>query len=146
MDIVGAAETGSGKTLAFGIPIIQGILEDRKYEADNVDTGDEKDDNDDDVPLDDVNGYKASQETAVNVVDNVDLDFDLVEDEDIQENAKTSKGDKLRAVVLTPTRELALQIYKHILAVAGGQVGVVVVVGGLSVEKQIRLLYAVDAH
>merc|ERR1712013_923649 len=32
MDIVGAAETGSGKTLAFGLPIIQGILEDREYE------------------------------------------------------------------------------------------------------------------
>jgi ATP-dependent helicase YprA (DUF1998 family) len=28
-DILGAAETGSGKTLAFGIPILQGILEDR---------------------------------------------------------------------------------------------------------------------
>merc|ERR1719422_1330571 len=109
MDIVGAAETGSGKTLAFGIPIIQGILEDKKYEADNADTEDEKDDDDDDVPLDDVNGYKASKETAVNVVDNIDLDFDLVEDEDIQENAKILKGDKLRAVVLTPTRELALQ-------------------------------------
>jgi superfamily II DNA/RNA helicase len=28
-DILGAAETGSGKTLAFGIPILQGILENR---------------------------------------------------------------------------------------------------------------------
>ena len=33
MDIVGAAETGSGKTLAFGIPIVQGILQDRQREA-----------------------------------------------------------------------------------------------------------------
>ncbi len=32
MDIVGAAETGSGKTLAFGIPIVQGILQDRRQE------------------------------------------------------------------------------------------------------------------
>jgi len=29
---VGAAETGSGKTLAFGIPIVQGILQDRRQE------------------------------------------------------------------------------------------------------------------
>merc|ERR1719348_1542146 len=74
MDIVGAAETGSGKTLAFGIPIIQGILEDRKYEAvnDNTEENDkEVDDEDEAEPLDDVNGFKASQETAVNVVDNV---------------------------------------------------------------------------
>jgi hypothetical protein len=36
MDIVGAAETGSGKTLAFGIPIVQGILQDRRREAEEL--------------------------------------------------------------------------------------------------------------
>ena len=49
------------------------------------------------------------------------------------------KGDKLRAVILTPTRELALQIYKHMSSIGrSSEVGVVLVVGGLSVEKQIR--------
>ena len=43
MDIVGAAETGSGKTLAFGIPIVQGILQDRRREKK---AGDEEDDED----------------------------------------------------------------------------------------------------
>jgi ATP-dependent RNA helicase DDX24/MAK5 len=34
MDVMGAAETGSGKTLAFGIPILHGILADKKREKD----------------------------------------------------------------------------------------------------------------
>lgn len=31
-DILGAAETGSGKTLAFGIPIVNGILNNKEEE------------------------------------------------------------------------------------------------------------------
>ena len=71
MDIVGAAETGSGKTLAFGIPIIQGIIEDRKKEAldDNVK------DNEDEVSDEAVD----EPESAVNVIDDIDLDFDVAE-------------------------------------------------------------------
>lgn len=43
MYIIGAAETGSGKTLAFGIPIIQGILGDRRYEETHAEqVGDEE--------------------------------------------------------------------------------------------------------
>ena len=41
--IVGAAETGSRKTLAFGIPIIHGILGDRRYEETHAEqVGDEE--------------------------------------------------------------------------------------------------------
>jgi len=130
MDIVGAAETGSGKTLAFGIPIIQGIIEDRKKEAldDNV-----KDTEEEEVLEEAI----VEPEAAVNVVDDIDLDFDVA---DSVMNEKV-KGDKLRAVILTPTRELALQIYKHVSSIGrSSEVGVVLVVGGLSVEKQIRLL------
>lgn len=63
-DIVGAAETGSGKTLAFAIPIIDGILKNRK----------------------------------------------IIQ----QQNDDTSTDDNLSALILTPTRELAVQIKNHI--------------------------------
>ena len=51
----------------------------------------------------------------MSVVDNVELDIALTEgdgDDDITEDAdkKPTRGDKLRAVILTPTRELALQV------------------------------------
>jgi len=140
MDIVGAAETGSGKTLAFGIPIIQGILGDRRYEETHAEqVGDEEGDGEEpEVDEDDINGFQASKSKAVNVVDDVEMDFDIVEEEVAP---VYKKGDKLRALVLTPTRELAMQVHSH-LVVAAKHTGVrvAVVVGGLSVEKQVRLL------
>jgi len=151
MDIVGAAETGSGKTLAFGIPIIQGILQDRKHDQDNpeenLDNIDEsKADEENDIDINNVNGYFPPDQ-AVNVLDNVEFDFAVADDVTADsldvDYSKPTRGDKLRAVVLTPTRELALQVYKHIAAISEcgeSPVGVMVVVGGLSVEKQIRLL------
>ena len=151
MDIVGAAETGSGKTLAFGIPIIQGILQDRKHDEanpeenqDNIDKSNEDEEND--IDINNVNGYYPPDQ-AVNVLDNVEFDFAVADDvtDDIEdvEDSRPARGDKLRAVVLTPTRELAMQVYRHIAAISTcgeSPVGVMVVVGGLSVEKQIRLL------
>ena len=101
------------------------------------------DDEEENIDINNVNSF--FEDKAVNVVDNVDFDFALADDADIDnvEDTKHSRGDKLRAVVLTHTRELALQVYKHISALSEcgeSPVGVVVVVGGLSVEKQIRLL------
>ncbi|KAH8041576.1 hypothetical protein HPB51_017021 [Rhipicephalus microplus] len=47
----------------------------------------------------------------------------------------------LQALVLTPTRELAIQVTRHIQDVAKyTNVRIVNVVGGLSAEKQLRLL------
>ncbi|XP_047946951.1 DEAD-box ATP-dependent RNA helicase 13 [Salvia hispanica] len=47
----------------------------------------------------------------------------------------------LRALIVTPTRELALQVTDHLKAVAlGTNVKVVPIVGGMSTEKQERLL------
>merc|ERR1711971_1120110 len=101
MDIVGAAETGSGKTLAFGLPIIQGILED-------IDMGPE---------------------------------MELIESTSTSDDEKKPRGDILRALIVTPTRELAIQIQNHLVSIASSTgVGVVTVVGGMSVEKQLRLL------
>lgn len=51
------------------------------------------------VDDDDINGFQASKSRAVNVVDDVEIDFDIVE----QEMAPVyKKGDKLRALVLPP--------------------------------------------
>ena len=151
MDIVGAAETGSGKTLAFGIPIIQGILQDRKHDDTNPEENQDKivesnEDEEEDIDINNVNGYYPPDQ-AVNVLDNVEFDFAVADDdaadtEDVDDSRPT-RGDKLRAVVLTPTRELAMQVYRHIAAISqvgDSPPGVMVVVGGLSAEKQIRLL------
>ncbi|CAG2158342.1 unnamed protein product [Oppiella nova] len=57
-------------------------------------------------------------------------------------NDKSEDGVcKLRALVLTPTRELAIQVKKHLEAITkycGVSVGVIV--GGMSVQKQERIL------
>ena len=136
MDIVGAAETGSGKTLAFGLPIIQGMIQDRKYENTHLDESSISEDGGEEVENEDV-----EKETAVNVIDDIELDFDIAEENIESDEKDCRRGDKLRGVILTPTRELALQITKHLsgLAASAG-LGLAVVVGGLSVEKQIRML------
>lgn len=137
MDIVGAAETGSGKTLAFGIPIIQGILEDRKYEETH-----QTESNDSEVEGEVTEECEEVEEKAVNVIDDIELDFEVAEESnEVEAPTEARRGDKLRGVILTPTRELAVQITKHLQVLAGAAgLGVAVVVGGLSAEKQIRLL------
>jgi len=134
MDIVGAAETGSGKTLAFGIPIIQGILEDREYEKKH---GVEEEEEGEDA------GLKSQEEMFEEKIE----EEKLVEGEGIgcvavvDDEVKRKRGDRLRALVVTPTRELAIQVHAHIAAAAAhSDVGVATVVGGMSVEKQLRLL------
>lgn len=148
-DIVGAAETGSGKTLAFGIPIIQGILEQKNEEdlddvqetSSSLPTQEEmfemnKEDKEEEL-IDEDDDEKIG---CVSVVDDIELDFDIVEDkEDKIEDKK--QGGQLQALILTPTRELAIQVRDHLVVAAKyTNVGVTVVVGGMSVEKQIRLL------
>lgn len=56
---------------------------------------------------------------------------------------KYAEGGILRALIITPTRELALQVTDHLKEVAKGtNVRVVPIVGGMSTEKQERLLKA----
>jgi len=147
MDIIGAAETGSGKTLAFGIPIIQGILADQRHEDlscnDDIESNESEDIGEEEphgIPfkaVDVVEEPHGIPGKAVDVVDNVHMDIEVA-DEDLPSSVK---GDKLRALVLTPTRELAMQVHKHLVAAAKHTgIRIAVVVGGLSVEKQIRLL------
>ena len=56
-----------------------------------------------------------------------------------KKNQKWTKKGKLRALVLTPTRELAVQVKNHIEAIAKyTDIKAAVIVGGMAVQKQIR--------
>lgn len=60
-----------------------------------------------------------------------------------EEAEKYAPKGHLRALIITPTRELALQVTDHLKEVAKGiNVRVVPIVGGMSTEKQERLLKA----
>ncbi|KAL9935275.1 hypothetical protein V8E36_005623 [Tilletia maclaganii] len=123
-DVVGVAQTGSGKTLAYGLPILHHIL---------------------------VNGTS----TTVTTLSSVEAD------DDDDETANPVRP--LTALILTPTRELAIQVGDHLQSLVdatagkgkagrssggggGGKqshhhwVSIVTVCGGMSVQKQRRLL------
>ncbi|XP_065367377.1 ATP-dependent RNA helicase DDX24 [Calliphora vicina] len=133
-DILGAAETGSGKTLAFGIPMLTGIMELKRK---NVRTGIRK-------PL----GKSKNKETAKEEIieeeiedpEAMDLD-NCSEFNDSDEEEAPVQGGALFALVLTPTRELAVQVKDHIVAAAKYTgIKVAAIFGGLSLAKQERVL------
>lgn len=138
-DILGAAETGSGKTLAFGIPILNGIME-LKSKVVKKNQGDfsSNDDNssstesnseEDEEDLEE-NNLNADGIGCVRVIDNIKL-----------EESKISSQKPLYALILTPTRELAIQIKNHLVKAAKyTNIKIAVVVGGMAAVKQERLL------
>ncbi|XP_041668588.1 ATP-dependent RNA helicase DDX24 [Cheilinus undulatus] len=168
MDILGAAETGSGKTLAFGIPMIHSILawrngsekpgEDKNDATSKVESlylpaveesteeeeeseteqgqKDEHDREDEDDQTETDNDVKLK---GVQVIKNADADFDpTAEDE---EQTAGGLGQPLLGLVLTPTRELAVQVKHHIDAVAKfTDIKTAIVVGGMAPQKQRRML------
>lgn len=168
MDILGAAETGSGKTLAFAIPMIHHILEWREHpdsaaksdttEIDSLYLPHEATESDKD-------NEPAAERADVRERDG-DLNTDDEEDEEdggandiklgcVQVGEKApfdpappeeapsegSQNRPLLGLVLTPTRELAVQVKHHIDAVAKfTNIQTAIVVGGMSQHKQRRLL------
>ncbi|GFR65240.1 ATP-dependent RNA helicase MAK5 [Elysia marginata] len=110
-DILGAAETGSGKTLAFGIPLLSRLL-DAKRAAGYYEDNSEKSD---------------------------ESSGDDVEERDSA--AKKIYKKPPMALILEPTRELAVQVRKHLEAVSKyTKIKFANVLGGMSVEKQRRVL------
>ncbi|NXI46103.1 DDX24 helicase, partial [Galbula dea] len=155
MDVLGAAETGSGKTLAFAIPMIHSVLQwqksnsstsrnDSVSEESHQHHAETRSENEDDVG-------KLTYEEAEDSGDEADVSFTrgCVK---VVENLEFDSGDATRTVgfhnkrpllglVLTPTRELAVQVKHHIDAVAKFTgIKTAIVVGGMAAQKQERVL------
>ncbi|KAG6930688.1 DEAD-box helicase 24 [Chelydra serpentina] len=157
MDVLGAAETGSGKTLAFAIPMIHSVLrwQESKSRSDNA--VEEPLCDDEDKP-----GWESDNETnpkhlnpkqdedsggdddvdesctigCVKVLENVEFDFGAN-----KRAADLNKNRPLLGLVLTPTRELAVQVKHHIDAVAKFTgIKTAILVGGMAAQKQERVL------
>ncbi|NWQ80577.1 DDX24 helicase, partial [Columbina picui] len=153
MDVLGAAETGSGKTLAFAIPMIYSVLQwqnssttrnhsvpkesyqhqdetrwENEDEAEKLihqqaeDSGDEDD--------------TSFTTGCVKVLENIEFDSG-----DEAHIVGSHKKRPLLGLVLTPTRELAVQVKHHIDAVAKFTgIKTAIVVGGMAAQKQERVL------
>lgn len=123
-DILGAAETGSGKTLAFGIPIINGILDlkNKQSQQSDMEFGEEI------TGIIKNKGWICSENKMVEN-DNSSSESDCEEHIEglnkngigcvrVINNIKMSKTQDytkpLYALILTPTRELAIQIKDHL--------------------------------
>uniref|UniRef100_A0A667WR83 ATP-dependent RNA helicase n=1 Tax=Myripristis murdjan TaxID=586833 RepID=A0A667WR83_9TELE len=93
-----------------------------------VDTDDEDASEDDDQRL-----------GCVKVIENTEFDFDTAADG--VETSAAAKSQPLLGLVLTPTRELAVQVKHHIDAVAKfTDIRTAIVVGGMAQQKQRRML------
>ena len=147
-DVIGAAETGSGKTLAFGLPILHRLLTQMDAEAEDSDSesgsdsdakegGDEEGDG---TNADDGERQKGGSDSESDPFANI-----------VDETGRSGAGagfrlpkrrKALRALIVAPTRELAMQVCDMLKAVAkyAPEVGITPVVGGMSLQKQERLL------
>jgi len=122
-DIIGAAETGSGKTLAFGLPILHRLILMKEKEKQK-----QKEEQKEEKQKEEENENKNENENES-------------EKEKVKEG--TSKDEKkLSGLIITPTRELAMQIVDHLKAVAKYVpfISIIAVVGGIAIPKQERLL------
>ncbi|XP_017123570.1 ATP-dependent RNA helicase DDX24 [Drosophila elegans] len=133
-DILGAAETGSGKTLAFGIPMLAGIMELKQR---NILSGIRK------APK--VKGQQPEPAADEHELTPPPEELDHVsgaseEESDAEEHAQR-KQTPLYGLVLTPTRELAVQVKNHLVSAAKYTgIRVAAIFGGLAVAKQERVL------
>jgi ATP-dependent RNA helicase DDX24/MAK5 len=113
-NIIGTAQTGSGKTLAFGLPILTHLID--SYDSSLI----------------------AGQETNESSDKSSEVEGEAVGD---AKNLASLNGAGPQALILTPTRELAIQIKDHLQICSKYQnLKIAVVVGGISLLKQERHL------
>ncbi|XP_029857246.1 ATP-dependent RNA helicase DDX24 [Aquila chrysaetos chrysaetos] len=155
MDVLGAAETGSGKTLAFAIPMIHSVLQWQKSNSSttrNDSASKESHQHHDETRWE--NEGEAEKLTHQQVEDSGDEDDASFTTGCVKvlENFEFDSGDKTHTVgshkkrpllglVLTPTRELAVQVKHHIDAAAKFTgIKTAILVGGMAAQKQERVL------
>lgn len=99
-------------------------------------------DSDEDASEDDHSAEEDDEDKrlgCVQVIENTEFDFDVTAE--AEEKAAASQNQPLLGLVLTPTRELAVQVKHHIDAVAKfTDIKTAIVVGGMAQEKQRRML------
>ncbi|NXM94905.1 DDX24 helicase, partial [Sylvia borin] len=153
MDVLGAAETGSGKTLAFAIPMIHSVLQWQK--SNNSTTRNDSVSKESYQPHDETRWEsedEAEKVTHQQVEDSGDEDdasfttgcVKVLENVEFDSETPTVDSHKKRpllGLVLTPTRELAVQVKHHIDAVAKFTgIKTAILVGGMAAQKQERVL------
>uniref|UniRef100_A0A672UJ33 ATP-dependent RNA helicase n=1 Tax=Strigops habroptila TaxID=2489341 RepID=A0A672UJ33_STRHB len=155
MDVLGAAETGSGKTLAFAIPMIHSVLQWQKSNSsttrnDSV-SKDSHQHHDETSWENEDEAEKLTHQQAEDSGDEDDASFTtgcvkVLENFEFDSDDKTHtvsshKKTPLLGLVLTPTRELAVQVKHHIDAVAKFTgIKTAIIVGGMAAQKQERVL------
>ncbi|NXA30156.1 DDX24 helicase, partial [Ibidorhyncha struthersii] len=155
MDVLGAAETGSGKTLAFAIPMIHSVLQWQKSNSStnrNDSVSKESHQHHDEIRWENEDeAEKLTHQQAEDSVDEDDASF-TTGCVKVLENFEFDSGDETHTVgshkkrpllglVLTPTRELAVQVKHHIDAVARFTgIKTAILVGGMAAQKQERVL------
>ncbi|KAM3871370.1 ATP-dependent RNA helicase DDX24 [Diretmus argenteus] len=116
------------------------IAEEEEEEGEAITEQDKVDTDDEDVSEDDDLVEESDEDESlrcVKVIENIEFDFDTTTK--AVENG--SQSQPLLGLVLTPTRELAVQVKHHIDAVAKfTDIRTAIVVGGMSQQKQIRML------
>ncbi|XP_030905238.2 ATP-dependent RNA helicase DDX24 [Melopsittacus undulatus] len=155
MDVLGAAETGSGKTLAFAIPMIHSVLQWQKSNSSttrNDSVSKDSHQHHDETSWENENeAEKLTHQHAEDGGDEDDASF-TTGCVKVLENFEFDSGDETHTVdyhkkrpllglVLTPTRELAVQVKHHIDAVAKFTgIKTAIIVGGMAAQKQERVL------
>lgn len=105
--------TGSGKTLAFGIPMIHAILEWQKNSTELAEDNREAILPVESLYLPDPTALENSSEEEVTKIAESDIE-DAPKEE---KNPASSHSQPLLGLVVTPTRELAVQVKHHIDAI-----------------------------
>lgn len=144
-DVLGAAPTGSGKTLAFCVPMVDWLL---KHGEDEVE---ESEENGGEEVIESEEEEVIESESDGDNGDNDDGDNDDEHDSEHDNTNTTTTPWHLHCLVITPTRELALQITRVLarltahtsltspssLSLTHSTVGLI---GGLALPRQQRLL------